>query len=232
MRLDKVLADGLNIPRSEAKALLKRQTVTVNGNPVTKPDFACDANDSIIANGTPVSAARFVYIMMNKPAGVISASDGKGETTVVDLVPDTMRRKGLFPAGRLDKDTTGFVLLTNDGGFAHRILSPAKHIDKTYIATLDAPVTDAVIADFEGGMLLNGERLLQAQLQPLNREKTTVQVILQQGLYHQVKRMFQKHGITVTALHRTAIGSLTLDETLQPGECRYLTAAERLLLPE
>jgi len=226
MRLDKRLADALNITRSEAKQKIKKGAVAVNGTVVKTPDFACADGDSVTVDGAALHSGRFVYIMLNKPQGVISASDGKGEKTVVDLVPEEMRCKGLFPAGRLDKDTTGFVLLTNDGAFAHDILSPSKHVDKTYIARLDKPVTNTVIADFEGGMTLGGEKLLSAEITRLNDDGTEVQVILRQGLYHQVKRMFQKHGLTVTALHRTAIGGLSLDETLPAGACRYLTAEE------
>ncbi|MBQ9227828.1 MAG: rRNA pseudouridine synthase [Eubacterium sp.] len=226
MRLDKKLADALNITRSEAKAAIKQKAVCVNGRVITAADFACSDSDSITLNGQAVNTQTFVYIMMNKPQGVISASDGKGEPTVLDLLPDAMRRKGLFPAGRLDKDTTGFMLITNDGVFAHNLLSPSKHVDKTYLATLDKPVDDRVIADFENGMELNGERLLQASLRPLNTEQTVVEVVLRQGLYHQVKRMFLKHGITVTALRRTAIGQLPLDPALREGDSRYLTAAE------
>lgn len=226
MRLDKTIADTLNITRSQAKAAIKKKRVTVNGVIVTAPDFACGEGDSLCVDGTPVASEAYVYIMLHKPQGVISASDGKGEKTVLDLLPETMRRKGLFPAGRLDKDTTGFVLITNDGAFAHRILSPSKHVDKTYVATLDKPVTDEVIADFENGMELHGERLLRASLRPLNAARTQAEVVLRQGLYHQVKRMFLKHGITVNALHRTAIGGVTLDEALPEGACRYLTEEE------
>lgn len=164
--------------------------------------------------------------MMNKPQGVISASDGKGEKTVVDLLPDDMKRRGLFPAGRLDKDTTGFVLLTDDGEFAHSILSPSKHIDKTYVAHLDKPITAELVEDFRSGMTLNGEKLLEAEITPIDGDLTVCKVVLRQGLYHQVKRMFKKHGITVTALDRVKMGNLSLDSSLKAGESRYLTAEE------
>ena len=137
-----------------------------------------------------------------------------------------MKRKGLFPAGRLDKDTTGFVLLTDDGELAHNILSPSHHIDKTYIAELDKPFDEDVVRDFENGMSLDGERLLSAEITPLNEEKTVAQVVLRQGLYHQVKRMFKKHCITVVELKRTKMGGLCLDLSLGEGECRYLTNDE------
>lgn len=229
-RLDKLLAIELNITRSESKQLLKSKRVAVNGVTVTAADTKCSDSDSVTVDGNRLSARQFVYIMMHKPVGVISASDGKGERSVLDLLPAAMRRKGLFPAGRLDKDTTGFVLLTDDGAFAHRMLSPRRHVAKVYTATLDKPFDDAVRADFERGMTLGDETLLPASLEAIDGDFTKARVVLHQGIYHQVRRMFQKHGITVTALHRDAIGALALDETLQVGEARYLTAEELLLI--
>ena len=223
-RLDKLISDKLNITRSQAKTLIKSGGVTVNGSAVSACDYKCSDSDAITADGKEIDTRKFVYIMMNKPKGVISASDGRGEKTVLDLLPDDMRRKGLFPAGRLDKDTTGFVLLTDDGEFSHRILSPKSHIPKTYVATLDKPVTDEVIRDFEAGMTLSEEKLLPARLTPL--DDCTAEVEISQGIYHQVKRMFKKHGITVTELKRIRMGALNLDENLEFGESRYLTTAE------
>ena len=147
-RLDKILARELNITRSGAKELLKKGRVSLNGAVIKKGETKCTESDSITVDGKAVGNSEFVYIMMNKPKGVISASDGKGDKTVVDILPEDMKRRGLFPAGRLDKDTTGFVLITDDGEFAHNILSPAHHIDKTYIVTLDKPVTEEVKSDF------------------------------------------------------------------------------------
>jgi 16S rRNA pseudouridine516 synthase len=168
--------------------------------------------------------------MMNKPKGVISASNGNGDKTVVDILPDEMKRRGLFPAGRLDKDTTGFMLITDDGEFAHDILSPKNHIDKTYIATLDKPFNFAVKNDFESGMTLNGEKLLKAEVEAIDDDYTKAKVVLKQGLYHQVKRMFKKHGITVLELERTQMGDLPLDKSLKFGECRYLSKDEISLI--
>ncbi|MGN0531331.1 MAG: pseudouridine synthase [Eubacterium sp.] len=225
-RLDKILSRQLNITRTQAKDVLRSGRVAVNDVIQRDGSIKCGDSDAISVDGRLITVARYVYIMMNKPGGVISASDGKGERTVVDLVPENMQRRGLFPAGRLDRDTTGFVLITDDGEFAHNILSPAHHIPKTYIATLDKPIDDDMVADFEGGMTLNGEVLLEAQLEAVNSDGTVARVVLRQGLYHQVKRMFAKHGATVLRLHRTAMGSLELDNTLRPGECRYLTEDE------
>lgn len=229
-RIDKILAKNLNISRTDAKALLRKGRVCVNGVVVKSADQKCAEDAQILLDGKVVSNMEFVYIMMNKPKGVVSASKGNGEKTVVDLVPKDMMRKGLFPAGRLDKDTTGFVLLTDDGAFAHDILSPSHHIDKTYVAKLDKPINDEVVKDFENGMVLNGEKLIKAEITPLNDEKTIARVVLRQGLYHQVKRMFLKHGITVVELDRIKMGNLALDNSLNFGECRYLSKEELKLI--
>lgn len=225
-RLDKILSTQLNISRTDAKQMIKKGRVSINGIPAKSGDVKVADADIVAVDGNEISYSRFVYIMMNKPKGVISASDGKGEKTVVDLVPSDMQRRGLFPAGRLDKDTTGFVLLTDDGEFAHSILSPSRHIDKTYVVTLDKPVTPEVVQDFRSGMELNGERLLQADAQIISEDATVCRVVLMQGLYHQIKRMFKKHGLTVVELKRVKMGNLPLDDSLLPGECRYLSQNE------
>ena len=225
-RLDKILSTQLNISRTDAKQMIKKGRVSVNGIPAKSGDVKVADADIVAVDGNEISYSRFVYIMMNKPKGVISASDGKGEKTVVDLVPSDMQRRGLFPAGRLDKDTTGFVLLTDDGEFAHSILAPSRHIDKTYVVTLDKPVTPEAVADFRSGMELNGERLLQADAEIVSEDATVCRVVLRQGLYHQIKRMFKKHGLTVLELKRVKMGNLPLDDSLLPGECRYLSQKE------
>ena len=225
-RLDKFTAEKLNITRSAAKSLIKSGEVFVNSKAVTSPDFKCGDDDEITVSGRTLSSEKFVYIMMNKPKGVICASDGRGEKTVIDLLPDDMKQKNLFPAGRLDKDTTGFVLITNDGDFAHSILSPKKHVSKTYLALLDKPVDSGVIMDFESGMSLGEETLLPAKLSAENEEKTLVKVVIKQGIYHQIKRMFEKHSLEVLELKRIKIGALPLDEKLKEGKCRYITQDE------
>ena len=225
-RLDKILSTQLNISRTDAKQMIKKGRVSVNGIPAKSGDVKVADADIVAVDGNKISYSRFVYIMMNKPKGVISASDGKGEKTVVDLVPSDMQRRGLFPAGRLDKDTTGFVLLTDDGEFAHSILAPSRHIDKTYVVTLDKPVTPEAVADFRSGMELNGERLMRADAEIISEDATVCRVVLRQGLYHQIKRMFKKHGLTVVELKRVKMGNLPLDDSLLPGECRYLSQKE------
>lgn len=225
-RIDKILSRELNITRSQSKTLLRSGRVALDGKVITSGDLKCPDGCAISVDGELISNNKYVYIMMNKPKGVISAAKSADDVTVVDILPQEMKRKNLFPAGRLDKDTTGFMLITDDGEFAHDILSPKKHIDKTYIATLDKPFDSSVTADFENGMTLNGEKLLKAHIEPVNGDYHIARVVLKQGLYHQVKRMFKKHSITVVELHRVAMGNLPLDENLAPGECRYLTNDE------
>lgn len=229
-RLDKILSRELNISRSDAKSIVKQGRVTVNAVTAEAADMKCADHDEIMVDSKPVGNNKFVYIMMNKPKGVISASNGSGDKTVIDILPDDMKRRGLFPAGRLDKDTTGFMLITDDGEFAHNILSPKNHINKTYIALLDKPFSFAVRKDFENGMELGGDKLLKAEIEPVDGDYRKARVVLHQGLYHQVKRMFKKHGITVLELERTAMGSLPLDSRLPQGECRYITKAELNLI--
>lgn len=228
-RLDKLLAGQGTLSRKEARQLVQAGAVCVDGQPVRTADFKVPPEATITVHGRPLKVQSYIYLMLNKPAGVVSASRDSRTKTVVDLVPPEYARKGLFPAGRLDKDTTGFVLITDDGQLAHRLLAPKKHVPKTYIATLDKPVTPDMAAAFAQGMVLgDGSRCLPAELTPLGSH--TAQVVLHQGLYHQIKRMFAALGAKVTALHRTAMGGLALDPALPPGGCRPLTPQELELL--
>ena len=229
-RLDKTVAQNLNITRKEARSLIKGGLVSVDGKVEKAVDFKLDESSKLTVNGKEVNAEKHVYIMLNKPAGVISASDDKAEKTVIDLLPDTMKRKGLFPAGRLDKDSTGFVLITDDGEFAHSVLSPSRHVKKTYLVKLDKPFDESVKTDFEKGMTLGEEKLLPADIEAVGGDFTCARVVISQGIYHQIKRMFKKHGINVTALKRIKIGNLSLDESLTEGEARYITDNELLMI--
>jgi len=232
-RIDKIISSSGAYTRSESSKLIRSGAVTADGAVIKDPGFKVDPESIAIAvGGRKFEYKEHIYIMMNKPSGVVSASEGRGEQTVVDLVPDALRRPGLFPAGRLDKDTTGFVLITDDGDFAHRILSPKKHVSKTYRVTLREDITDSQRAQMESGMLLNGEKLMPAEVCKLPCEGSVYKVVIRQGLYHQIKRMFARFGNEVTALERTAIGSLPLDGSLAPGECRELTHAELLSAEE
>lgn len=226
-RIDKIISVASGVSRADARALIKKGLVSVNGAVIKDIGFKADENNDIICSrGEKLCYSKYVYIMMNKPKGVISASEGGKEKTVVDILPDSMKRKNLFPAGRLDKDTTGFVLITDDGDFAHKILSPKNHIPKTYIAQLDKSFDDTVVSAFEQGVALKDDLCMPAKISAVDGDYTKALVIIKQGMYHQIKRMFGKFGITVTGLTRIKMGRLALDETLQPGGCRYITPDE------
>ena len=227
MRLDKYLAETAQCTRSEAKTLLQKGKVTVNGTIRKKGDTQLQETDVVAVEGRPLAYQKFVYIMLNKPEGVVSASTDKRDTTVVDLLGDAYPRRELFPAGRLDKTSTGFVLLTDDGGFAHDILAPKRHVSKTYTVTLDTPLTAEMKAGFAAGVTLaDGTALSPAEVEALTPDGLTVRVLLKQGVYHQIKRMFGVYGAGVNALHRDAIGGLALDAALAPGQWRELSDAE------
>lgn len=228
-RIDKIISAQLNITRSEAKSLIKKGAVLKNGEAVRSANEKVQPQaDKITVGGRELSCNEFVYIMMNKPKGVISSTDGRktNEKTVVDILPDNMKRRGLFPAGRLDKNTTGFVLITNDGAFAHNILSPKKHVKKEYSARLDKPFDESVVAQFEKGVKIGGEICLPAALSAENGDFTRARVVISEGKYHQIKRMFAAFGIEVVELKRISMGGLRLDESLNGGECRFLTPEE------
>lgn len=226
-RIDKVISVALNVSRNDAKACIRKGLVTVNGSVIRDIGKKVDEkSDELFCDGKKISYNKFVYIMMNKPKGVISASEGGSEKTVVDILPDEMKRKNLFPAGRLDKDTTGFVLITDDGDFAHRILSPKNHIPKTYIAALDKPFDDEVIKAFEKGIELKDSSCMPAKIKALDENNMVARVTIKQGMYHQIKRMFAKFGLTVVELERIKMGALELDKSLSPGESRYIMQEE------
>lgn len=226
-RIDKIVAVSLGVSRSDARALIKKGSVAVNGETVKNISVRVDENSTLITcDGERLCYSKHVYIMMNKPKGVVSASEGEKALTVVDILPDEMKRKNLFPAGRLDNDTTGFVLITDDGDFAHKILSPKNHIPKTYIATLDKPFDDTVITAFEQGVQLKDALCQSANIRAVEGDFTKAEVTISQGMYHQIKRMFAKFGITVLELERIKMGALFLDKNLSLGESRYLTNDE------
>lgn len=231
-RLDKVLSSFYSLSRADTKKLMKKQCVKVNGVVTKSLDIKVDPDkDDITVDGQKIVFKKYIYIMMNKPEGVISASDDKSAKTVVDLVPDELYRDGLFPAGRLDKDTTGFVLLTDDGDFAHRILSPKNHIEKTYHAVLERKLSEKDIEHFLSGVeLKDGTLCLEAKVRML--EGTTAEVIIHEGKYHQVKRMFAALGNKVIALRRVKMGNLPLDENLPEGDCREITSEELKLIEQ
>ena len=229
IRLDKYLSESGRYSRGDAKKLISSGCVVCGGVTVKDAAFKLSRDEIITVSGREYSAEKFVYIMLNKPKGVVSASEGKGDVTVVDILPENFKRRGLFPAGRLDRDTTGFCLITNDGAFAHRILAPSSHVSKTYLVTLEKPLDLAsAVAAFENGIVLSdGTHLCPAELSPVTGgEHTVLEVTLHEGKYHQIKRMFQSLGNCVTELKRVSIGGVLLDLSLAEGECRYLTSGE------
>lgn len=227
MRLDKYISDAMQLSRADARRLIARGGVLCNGQPLRKADAQVQETDRIEAGGQLLSRQEFVYIMLHKPEGVVSASTDKRDKTVVDLVGGAFPRRTLFPAGRLDKTSTGFVLLTDDGAFAHAILSPRRHVPKTYRVELDTPVTPAMVAAFEQGVTLaDGQVMQPAGLIPDPENPFAATVVLRQGVYHQIKRMFGVLDAGVNELHRQAIGGLALDPALAPGQWRPITEEE------
>ncbi len=226
-RLDKTVAAGMSVSRKDARGMILRGRVSVNGR--VSCDIAEKVNaetDSISVDGKEICYKKYVYIMINKPRGILSASSDKSRKTVADLVLPTYNRPGLFPVGRLDKDTTGFLIITDDGDFGHRVMSPKSHIEKEYIALLDKPVTDTDIERIAAGVTLgDGTVCRPATVKRLEAENT-VSVTVTEGKYHEIKRIFGVVGIGVDALSRKRIGSLTADESLLPGEYREITPEE------
>ena len=226
LRLDKLLADSGRFTRSEARNAIRAGRVTVNGSAAGKPELKFDAAlDAVCVDGERLNCAPTRYLMLYKPAGVLSATEDPKQQTVLDLLTPELRRMGIFPVGRLDKDTTGLLLLTNDGDFAHRVISPKQHVPKRYRASVDGALDAADVKAFADGIVLaDGTQCLPARLEcPADSEGV---VTVFEGKYHQVKRMFASRGKTVVALHRDQIGALALDTSLAPGEYRPLTPEE------
>lgn len=232
MRLDKFLANAGVGTRSEVKQYIKKGQIQVNGIPAKKADMSIsETNDTILFQNHPVTLQTFFYYMMNKPQGVISATEDNFQKTVLDLL-GSAKRNDLFPVGRLDKDTEGLLLITNDGELAHRLLSPKKHVSKVYYAQIEGIVTDEDIVIFKQGVKIDDTfTALPAYLKILNADaKSEIQVEIYEGKFHQVKRMFQAVGKKVIFLKRLSMGPLTLDPALKPGEFRELTPEELSLL--
>jgi len=226
IRLDKYISDAMGISRQDAKKLLSKGAVAIDGKTAKKGDTKVTDGNRVSVNGKLLEYKQFVYIMLNKPKGVVSATDDKNDPTVVDLVKGDYPKRNLFPAGRLDKTSTGFVLLTDDGDFAHDILAPKKHVSKEYTVTLDAGINDEIIEKFNSGVTLADGTLLKSAELFATDEPMVVRVVLKQGVYHQIKRMFGVFDIGVNELHRTHIGGVELDRELEPGAYRELTAEE------
>lgn len=230
-RMDKLLASTGRWSRKEGKELIRQGRVLADGRPVGRPEERYEPGGvHITVDGEVVDVSPFVYVMLHKPAGLLSATEDSRQPTVLDLLPPELKRRGLFPVGRLDKDTTGLLLLTDDGELAHRLLSPKKHVDKVYVARVEGRIDREDVRVLGEGMTLgDGLRCLPAGLEPLGDGGMCL-VTLREGKYHQVKRMLAARGKPVLALHRLSMGSLTLDEGLKPGQWRFLSKDERAKL--
>ncbi len=229
-RLDKVLASTGRWTRKEGRELIRRGRVAVDGVFAQKPEDKLDPEVSRLeVDGEAVDCAPFVYLMMNKPAGVVSATGDPRQKTVLDLLPERLRRRGLFPVGRLDKDTTGLLLLTDDGALAHALLSPRRHVYKSYCVEVDGVLDGEDVRAFAEGMTLaGGLRCLPAELRPAAPDRGFVK--LREGKYHQIKRMLAARGKPVLRLERVSFGPLSLDPRLERGSWRPLTPDERAML--
>ena len=232
LRLDKYLADmGLGT-RNEVKQILKKSRIEVNGNVVRCPETKIDTGtDRVALDGNEIGYQDQEYFMLNKPAGVVSATEDRFDRTVLDLLAD-IRRRDLFPVGRLDKDTEGLLLITNDGELAHRLLSPKKHVAKVYYARIDGTVTSETVEIFRTGIGINEDfTALPAELKIIKSGKASeIELTIYEGKFHQVKRMFEAVGMKVMYLKRLSMGSLVLDPALPEGAYRRLTLEELALI--
>ena len=226
-RLDKILSSTGRWSRKEIKDMVRHGRVRADGMTVAKPEDKFDPTAAHIqVDGQRVDCAPFVYVLMHKPAGLLSATRDPKQKTVLDLLPEHLRRRGLFPVGRLDKDTTGLLLMTDDGPLGHALLSPKRHVDKVYLAQVEGQVDEEDRAALATGLVLeDGLKCLPAGLEPLE-DGSRCLVTLREGKYHQVKRMLAARGKPVLTLKRLSMGTLTLDEALLPGQWRLLTPLE------
>ena len=229
-RLDKILSATGKKSRREVREMVRQGRVLVDGKPAPAADMKVDPQTAVILlDGEPLGYEKFTYVMLHKPAGVLTATEDRRQETVLDLLPPELRRRALSPVGRLDKDTEGLLLLTNDGQLAHRLLSPKSHVDKVYYARVDGALEPGDIAAFAAGMTLgDGLACLPAGLEILS--PTEALVTLREGKFHQVKRMLAARGKPVLYLKRLSMGRLRLDPALAPGAWRMLTEEERSAL--
>ena len=228
-RLDKRLADTGRWSRREARTLVRAGRVCIGGAVCRAPEQKVDADAPVTVDGEPIGASGPVYLMLNKPAGVVSSTGEPGERTVLDLLGEEYRHIGLFPAGRLDKDTEGLLLLTNDGPLAHRLLSPKNHVDKVYYVETDGILDESDVSAVRSGVeLADGYVCLPGELELISGNRAYI--TLREGKYHQVKRMLAARGKPVVDLQRVRFGPLVLDEDLPKGGWRALTADEQMKL--
>lgn len=230
VRLDKYLADMGIASRKELKSMIRSGRVTVDGAVVTAPETKLDGERNRVAlDGDELKYTRFHYYMLYKPCGVVTATEDRRQGTVMELLPPELRRMGLFPVGRLDKDTSGLLLLTDDGEYAHKVISPKSGVVKLYYAMVDGRLTQADVAAFAKGLVLaDGTHCLPAKLELLSENECTVAVM--EGKYHQVRRMLASRAASVQKLKRLSIGALKLDENMREGDFRELDQNEAALV--
>ena len=230
-RIDKIIASQGIYSRSDVKSLISKKRVAVDGEIIKSSSVKADPEKNVITiDGRPLTIKKFVYIMLNKPQGYVSATEDREHQTVLELMPEEYAGRNLFPAGRLDRDTTGLMIITDDGQLAHNILAPKKHVQKIYHVELDIPVTEEMARGFAEGVELNDGVCKEAGLE-ITGEKTA-KVTLREGRYHQIKRMFGCFGGKVVKLHRLAMGNLHLPDDLEVGACRELTEEELKMLQQ
>lgn len=224
-RIDRIISEQTNYSRTEIKKLVQSNLVMVNGLIINHPEEKFDENDVIIKiQGKNIEIKNHLYLLLNKPKGYVSATTDNNDKIVLELVPSKYKSRQLFPAGRLDKDTTGLMLITDDGEFAHNILSPKKHIKKIYEVTIDIPITLEMIEGFKSGIMLNDGECKTAILKKIDTYKSNV--TLTEGRYHQIKRMFGCFGAKVIELNRICMGNLFLPDDIKLGEVREATQEE------
>ena len=224
-RLDKILADSGLGTRSSVRDLIKSGKVFINGVREKDPGKKADTDsDEITVGGRSITFREKVYYMLNKPMGVITATEDKKERTVLELIEDEKRRD-LFPVGRLDKDTVGLLIITNDGQLSHRLLAPGKHVEKKYLVRVDGEITDEISGSLEAGVDIGDDKpTAPAVIKLISGSEAYITIT--EGRFHQIKRMFEAFGLHVTYLKRVSMGGLELDESLAEGEWRYLTEEE------
>ncbi len=223
-RIDKIIAAQTEYSRKDVKKMISQKKIEVDGKIIKSADEKIKENAVIKINGKELNIKKNIYLILNKPKGYISATEDKNMKTVLDLVPEKYQHRALFPAGRLDKDTTGMMIITDDGKFAHNILSPKKHIKKKYNVTIDIPVTKEMITGFERGIQLNDGECKKALLEITG--EYTADVTITEGRYHQIKRMFGCYGAKVIELNRVQMGEFILPSNLKLGQCREITEKE------
>ena len=223
-RIDKIISEQTPYTRKEIKEKIKKNKILLNGVMVKKPETKVSPEDIITIDGKVLTIKKHIYLILNKPKGYVSATKDQKDQTVLDLISKEYLHRNLFPAGRLDKDTTGLMIITDDGAFSHEILSPKKHVNKVYKVSIDIPITEEMIKGFKTGVKLNDGICKTATLEKL--DESIGVVTLTEGRYHQIKRMFGAYNAKVIELQRIKIGNLSLPEDLIEGSFRELTEEE------